>query len=275
MPKKMGMKKAVIMPRNWPWIWPVRMGDSPISTPAMKAPSTVRTPSNWVIPAKQAMITRMVVTTGKSLRKLSLTQRMAEKTSQRPTVKQKIRNSATPPTVLATFSRSKPCCPPAPTMPKVMAMITQPTVSSMMAVATMIWPRSRRMKCISRTTIATILMEEIDSAVPRNNDVARPLPPSKDFGPNWPSAKPQAKGKAIPHSAMANTAHPDLRTSLRSVSIPVSSSSIRMPTCDRPSIMPFCASFLGKMKCCAWGQTQPNREGPRTIPASKVPISAG
>ena len=33
MPKKIGMKKAVIMPRNWPWIWSVRMGDSPISTP--------------------------------------------------------------------------------------------------------------------------------------------------------------------------------------------------------------------------------------------------
>ena len=48
-------------------------------------------------------------------------------------------------------------------------MITQPTVSSMMAEATMIWPRLRRMKFISRTTIATILMEEIESAVPRNS----------------------------------------------------------------------------------------------------------
>ena len=40
----------------------------------------------------------------------------------------------------------------------------------MMAVATMIWPRLRRMKFISRTTIATILMEEMESAVPRNSD---------------------------------------------------------------------------------------------------------
>ena len=47
------------------------------------------------------MITRMAVITGKSLRKLSLTQRMLEKTSQRPAVKQKSRNSATPPTVSA------------------------------------------------------------------------------------------------------------------------------------------------------------------------------
>ena len=52
-------------------------------------------------------------------------------------------------------------------------MITQPVVSSMIAEATMIWPRLRRMKFISRTTIATILMEEIESAVPRNSDATR------------------------------------------------------------------------------------------------------
>ena len=67
--------------------------------------------------------------------------------------------------------------PPAPAMPKVMAMITQPHVSSMIAVATMIWPRLRRMKFISRTTIATILIEEMDSAVPRNSDGTSRLPP--------------------------------------------------------------------------------------------------
>ena len=34
---------------------------------------------------------------------------------------------------------------------------------------------SRRMKFISRTTVATILTEEIDSAVPRNSEVIRRL----------------------------------------------------------------------------------------------------
>ena len=48
---------------------------------------------------------------------------------------------------------------PAPAMPKVMAMITQPMVSSRIAEATMIWPMSRRMKFISRTTMATIFTE--------------------------------------------------------------------------------------------------------------------
>ena len=55
----------------------------------------------------------------------------------------------------------------------VMAMITQPIESSQIAEATMICPRLRRVKPISRTTAATILIEEIDSAVPRNSEVSR------------------------------------------------------------------------------------------------------
>ena len=202
---------------------------------------------------------------------------MVEKTNQRPRVKQNSRNNATPPTVLARLSQSNPCWPPpAPAIPKVMAMITQPHVSSMIAVVTMSWPRLRRMKFISRTTMATILMEEIDSAVPRNSDGTSRSPPlNRMAGPNWPSKKPQAKGKAMPHSATASAAPPDLRTSLRSVSMPVSSNSIRMPICDRPSIMPFWVSSLGNRKCWASGQSQPNRDGPRMIPANRVPISDG
>ena len=51
--------------------------------------------------------------------------------------------------------------------------MTQPIVSSRIAEATMIWPRSRRMKFISRTTTATICTEEIDSAVPRKRAAIR------------------------------------------------------------------------------------------------------
>ena len=138
------------------------------------------------------MITRMAVTTAKSLRKLSFTRRITEKTSQRPAVKQKARNRATPATVLPRPNQSTPPGPlpwlPAPAMPKVMAMITQPHVSSIMAVATMIWPRLRRMKFISRTTMATILMEEIERAVPKNSDGTSrpplPKPSNSSAGPN-------------------------------------------------------------------------------------------
>ena len=57
--------------------------------------------------------------------------------------------------------------------PKEMAMMIQPPESSRMAEATMIWPTSRRMKFISRTTMATILIEEIESAVARNSAVTK------------------------------------------------------------------------------------------------------
>ena len=52
------------------------------------------------------------------------------------------------------------------------------------------------MKFISRTTAATILIEEIDSAVPRKSAVSRRWSGcgSSDSGRSWPSAKPQAKG---------------------------------------------------------------------------------
>ena len=54
----------------------------------------------------------------------------------------------------------------------------QPTLSSMMAEARMTWPTTRRMKFISRTTMATILTEAIDRAVPRNSAVISRLPGS-------------------------------------------------------------------------------------------------
>ena len=79
----------------------------------------------------------------------------------------------------------------------------------------------------------------------------------------------------MPQIAMEAAAQPDRRTNLRSVSMPVSSSSIKMPICDRPSIMPFCAASGGKRNLCASGHTQPNSDGPSTMPASKVPIRAG
>src|SRR5262249_51203679 len=54
--------------------------------------------------------------------------------------------------------------------PNDIAMMIQPLESSRIADATMIWPISRRMKFISRTTMATILIEEIESAVARKSE---------------------------------------------------------------------------------------------------------
>ena len=56
MPKNTGVKKAVMRPRNCSSMCLVRIGDSPTSMPATKAPSTVCTPIRCVISAIAPMI---------------------------------------------------------------------------------------------------------------------------------------------------------------------------------------------------------------------------
>ena len=81
-------------------------------------------------------------------------------------------------------------------------MMIQPMVSSTMAEPRITWPTVRRRKFISRTTVATIFTEAIDSAVPRNSDVISRLPGSGIMasGRNSPSAKPQANGMMMPNT---------------------------------------------------------------------------
>ncbi len=67
----------------------------------------------------------------------------------------------------------------------------------------------------------------------------------------------------------------DFRTSLRSVSMPVSSNSSRMPNCAMPSIRAFCSPDGGKIAAWAEGHSQPNREGPSSSPPSNSPITEG
>ena len=243
-PKNTGMNSATMRPRSCSSIWRVRIGDSPIRMPATKAPSTVLTPISCVISAIAIMITRMMVMTGNSLWKLSLAQRIRLNTMRRPKVRLTAMNAAVPSTARPSDQRSTV---PAEARPSATAMMTQPMVSSKIAEATMIWPRSRRMKFISRTTIATIFTDEIDSAVPRKIAVTRR---ASGFGNSAsgsisPSAKPQTNGSATPAAATVTAARPTRFTSCRSVSMPVSSSSIKMPSCDTALIMLFCSGVPG------------------------------
>ncbi|MGY3469618.1 hypothetical protein ACVW0I_006489 [Bradyrhizobium sp. LM6.11] len=189
-------------------------------------------------------------------------------------VKLMARKASVPSTAFATEAISSVPCE---ARLKMTAMMTQPMVSSMTAVATMIWPTLRRMKFISRTTTATIFTEEIDSAVPMNSDATRRACGfgSNASGRNSPSAKPQAKGTRMPAIEIAIAALPTFLTSLRSVSMPVSSSSRRIPNWAMPSIIAFCSGVLGKIACCASGQIQPNSDGPSRMPASNSPITEG
>ncbi len=139
---------------------------------------------------------------------------------RRPKVRLAAMNAAVPSTARPSDHRSTV---PADARPSATAMMTQPMVSSRIAEATMIWPRSRRMKFISRTTMATIFTEEIDSAVPRKIAVTRR---ASGFGNSAsgsisPSAKPQMNGSATPAAATVTAARPTRFTSCKSVSMPV------------------------------------------------------
>ena len=105
-PKKIGMKKAMINPRSCSSIWRVRIGDSPIRMPATKAPSTVCTPIRSVVIAMTHMIRRIAVITAKSLTNVSLTQRMMLNTSRRPTVRLSPMNTIVPITLFARLKAS-------------------------------------------------------------------------------------------------------------------------------------------------------------------------
>ncbi len=112
-------------------------------------------------------------------------------------------------------------------------------------------PTTRRMKFISRTTMATIFTDAIDSAVPRNSAVISRLPGSgsTESGSIPPSATPQVNGMRMPMRDANTAARPVWRTSLRSVSMPVSSSRRRMPNCATASIIAFCSGFFGNSSC--------------------------
>ena len=106
--------------------------------------------------------------TANSLTKVSLTHRMMKNTIRRPMVRLAAIKTSVPITLCA---NDQPSTAPCKARLKMIDTIIQPTLSSMMAEARMTWPTTRRMKFISRTTIATILTEAIDSAVPRNKAV--------------------------------------------------------------------------------------------------------
>ena len=226
----------------------VRIGDWPINTPATNAPKTVFTPIRLVINAITPMIARIAVMTGNSLSKLSLTNRITSKTSRLPMVKLAIRNKAVPITLLATIKKSIVAVEASP---KVMEMMTQPIVSSMIEDEMITWPRLRLVKFMSWTTAATILIEEIDKAVPRNKTVSSRLSGAgnNESGSTAPSAAPQTKGTATPLSETLSAARPNLRNSCRSVSIPVSSSNKRIPKFEIAASMAFCSFSAGKSQC--------------------------
>ena len=80
---------------------------------------------------------------------------------------------------------------------------------------------------------------------------------------------------AMPAIETLNAARRERRTTDRSVSMPVSSSSSKMPSCATASIIAFCSGFAGNRKCWKPGQRAPRTEGPSRMPAISWPMTAG
>ncbi len=138
-------------------------------------------------------------------------------------------------------------------------------------------PRSRRTKFISWTTVATILMDEIDSATPRKSAITSRccVCGIKSSGRKNPRTTPQANGMATPVSETLIAGRPTVRMSLRSVSIPVSSKSSNTPTCAMPSSIALWAASDANSACCSCGSRKPKKEGPSRMPAASCPTTAG
>jgi hypothetical protein len=108
--------------------------------------------------------------------------------------------------------------------------------------------------CRSRSVVhlfSTNCSLEIERAVPRKIEVMKRWSGLGKIESGSISAMPHANGTAIPAADTVIAALPTRFTNLRSVSIPVRSRSMRMPSCDTASIMLFCSAFFGKIACCS------------------------
>ena len=79
----------------------------------------------------------------------------------------------------------------------------------------------------------------------------------------------------MPATDTKSAGMPIRRTRRRSVSMPVSSSSMRMPSCATASIMPCWLASGGKTAAWRSGSSAPKTVGPSTMPARSWPITAG
>ncbi|MGY2989219.1 hypothetical protein ACVI1K_006566 [Bradyrhizobium sp. USDA 4508] len=125
-PKNTGKNRLEISPRSRSSVCRVRIGDSPTSTPAMKAPSTVCTPIRCVIIAIPLINSRITVITAAEETRLSLAQRISRNTSRRPIVKLTARKARVPNCACATERMSRLS---REARLKMTAMMIQPRVS--------------------------------------------------------------------------------------------------------------------------------------------------
>ena len=122
--------------------------------------------------------------------------------------------------------------------------MSQPTTSFAMPAATVICPKSRRIRPSSLRILATTASEDTLSANATNNaKLTRSAPSAKKMSGNaYPTASPPMSGR-IKLPVVTNAAgRPSLRIRSRSVSNPVTTNSSATPTHATPSSAADCTS---------------------------------
>ena len=199
---------------------------------------------------------------------------MTAGTRRRPAVKLKASTAATASTDLRAVP---PLLPPPLAMPATTESKIQPTVSSIIPDAKVIWPMSRRMTFISIITLAITGMAEMLMAVPMKRAKTRRWSglAMNSSGSRYPRARPVAKGTMMPPAEMAAAPLPLRAMSFTSVSSPVSISSMITPSQEMTSRRWNWAAFGGKSPSKALFEIDPRMVGPSTKPAMSSPTTEG
>ena len=98
---------------------------------------------------------------------------------------------------------------------------------------------------------------------------------SSASGSNWPSAKPQANGMAMPATETLNAARPTLAHQ-REIGLHAGEQQQQQDAELRDAVdHRLLLGAVGKDRCCASGQSAPNTDGPSRMPASSCRSPAG
>ena len=184
------------------------------------------------------------------------------------------RKIARPPTV-----RTMPEAETSPDVAKPVktASMIHPTTSLAMPAATVIWPKSRRIKPSSLRILAITASAETARAAATNRaKTVRSLSgPMNDSGRTPPTTRPPINGTTRLKPVTSAAARPRRRIRPRSVSKPAVTSRNATPSQLTAKSAPELISCSGRNHSKPSVQTRPKIDGPRITPAPSWPITEG
>ncbi len=191
-----------------------------------------------------------------------------------PMVSEATRNTATLTAVTASAPMSTT---PAVNTPTTTPSRIHPTRSLIIAEAMVSWPTSRRIRRMSARILAMTGRAEMLIATPRNSakEVRSAWSPQNASGISHPNPKPRTSGTTRLPVDNPTSGRPSRRSSPRSVSNPVTTSSSAIPSHATARINALLTSPPGKIQAAASGASRPKTDGPRMTPAASSPITGG